>query len=153
MSRSFSASAAAAAVAVTALVGAAAPAHAEKPSWAGKPMVERLPVVQSGPPVFLCGDRTIRFTGGDVVFQDRELPGDRFLGLIKLRGAVATDGTRTYQARGGGVFRGSETAGTIRLSITFVSADGAVERVRSTFTFTEDRETPVERGTCTVGFS
>ena len=149
MSRSLSASAAAA-VAVTALVGAAAPAHAEKPSWADKPVVERVPVVASDPPTFPCGDRTIVFTGGDVVFQFQELPGERVLGLIKLRGAVATDGTQTYQARGGGVIRGTDDEGTFRLTITFVSTSGAVERVNSTLTFRDDRLTAVDRGTCSV---
>ncbi len=60
------------AVAVTSLVGTAAPAHAEKPSWADKPMVERLPVVESDPPTFRCGDRTLTFIeGGDVIFQSQ----------------------------------------------------------------------------------
>ena len=48
-----------AAVAVTSLIGTAVPAHAEKPSWAGRPTVERLPVLESDPPTFRCGSRTL----------------------------------------------------------------------------------------------
>ncbi len=132
------------------VAGTAAPAHAAKPSWAGKPMVEKVPVVRSGPPTFQCGDKTIRFTSGTVIFQSRELPGGRFLGLIKLRGARATDGTTSYAARGGGSFRGSEERATFRIAVTFVGAGGNVERVHSTVRLTQKGESVVDRGSCTV---
>ncbi len=133
-----------------AVAGTAAPAHAAKPSWAGKPMVERLPVVQSDPPTFRCGARTIRFTSGSVIFQFRELPRGRFLGLIKLRGARASDGTTSYAARGGGLIRGSKDRGTFRVSITFVARGGNVERVNTTVTQTRQGESVVHRGSCMV---
>ncbi len=141
-----------AALAAGALVGGtAAPAHAAKPSWAGKPMVERLPVLASNPPTFQCGDRTIRFTSGEVIFQSRELPGRRFLGLIKLRGARATDGTTTYAARGGGSIRGTQERAKFRVAITFIARGGNVERVNSVFTFTPNGPpSVVNRGSCTV---
>ncbi len=141
-----------AALAAGALVGGtAAPAHAAKPSWAGKPMVERVPVVESGPPTFQCGDRTIRFTSGEVIFQTQELPGGRFLALVKLRGARATDGTTTYAARGGGSFRFTEERGKFHITVTFVARGGNVERVNSVLTFTSDGPpSEVNRGSCTV---
>ena len=87
---------------------------------------------------------------GDVIFQERELPGGRFLALAKLRGARATDGTRVYEARGGAMFRGSEDGGTSRISVTFVSAGGAVERVNSRATSRGGQLTVDDRGTCTI---
>ncbi len=132
------------------LVGREAPESAEKPGWAGKPEVARVPVVDSGPPSFRCGDRTVEFISGDVVFQSRELPGDRFFELIKLRGARASDGKTEYTARGGASFRGSADRGLFRIAITFRASGGRVERVNSTATFQGDSMSIVNRGTCTV---
>ncbi len=134
----------------TFVAGTAAPAHAEKPSWAGKPMVERVPVVDSDPPTFLCGDKTIDFTSGTVIFQVRELPKGGFLGLIKLRGARASDGTTTYAAHGGGMVRSNKAEVRFRITVTFVGPRGEVHRVNSTATMSPNGMSVVDRGTCTV---
>ncbi len=136
------------------IAGTATPAQAAKPEeQPRKPMVERASLLDEDdpPPTFRCGRKTIRFTGGEAIFQTKELPGPRFFGLIKLRNARATDGTTSYAAHGGGSFRGNEESGKFRVSVTFVARGGNVERVNTTVTMTQDGPPAiVNRGTCTV---
>ena len=116
-------------------------------------MVETIPVTESDPPTFLCDGRELVFTGGQVIFRSRALPKDRFLGLIKLRGATASDGETTYRAVGGGRFMGSENeeTGTFSVRITFVAKrGGGVERVNSTVRVRDGEVSAVDRGTCTL---
>jgi len=115
-------------------------------------MVETLPVTEDNPPTFLCDGERLVFTGGTVTIQERALPRDRYLGIIKLRRATASDGETTYRAYGGARFSGTndETFGTFSVRVTFVAPGGQVERVNSTFTFRDGEFSLVERGTCTV---
>lgn len=132
--------------------GLISPAHAARPSWAGPPEVETMPVVESDPPSFLCDGRLVTFSSGDVTFRFKELPNDGSIFKIQLHNAEATDGEITYRARGGaqGQWTGGEEEGSGRwqTNITFVGPDGEVERVQSTYTYRHGEETVTERGTC-----
>ncbi len=144
-----------AALAVGALVGGTATsAHAAKPEQQPrKPMVETVDLAKDkDAPTFQCGEKIIRFTAGEAIFQAKELPGPRFFELVKLRNARATDGTMSYAAHGGGSFRESEEGGSFRIRVTFVGSGGDVERVNSVFTVGEEGESVVDRGSCTVIF-
>ena len=147
------------AVAAIALVGGlTVPAHAKpsessnRPAWAGPPMVETGPVTESDPPTFLCDDRVVVFTGGNVTFRGRELPNDRYLGIITLRGATASDGKTTYRAVGGARFMGTndEQSGVFSVHITLIGPGGEVERVNSTTRVRNGEMSLAERGSCTV---
>ena len=138
--------------------GLTAPANAkpsegsQRPEWAGPPRTETVPVTESDPPTFLCDGREVVFTGGKVTIRERALPRDRYLGIIRLRGATASDGDTTYRAVGGARFTGTndEESGTFTVRITFVAKGGEKERVNSTFRVRNGEMSLVERGTCTV---
>jgi hypothetical protein len=137
-------------LALLALAAAPAAAQAELPPWAGPPEVETVPVAESDPPRFECNGRILEFSGGDVTFRFKELPGGRAITVITLHDAEATDGETTYQVHGGAFFQGTEDEGVFGIKLVFVGDQGDVERVNSLFMARAGEFTLREQGTCTV---
>ena len=143
------------AAAVAGMVGGlAAPAHAAKPEHAGPPERFTEPIVGSGEPVVVCGDREIRFVSGELDQRFRPLPRDRARGGFLLRDVIATDGDTTFRVRGGLRFQGSEDSFTVTTRLVLIGPRGDVETVRTVETFTEDGALPPrESGSCTLRFA
>lgn len=139
------------AVLTLALTGAIAPAaHADPPTRT----VETLPIVETDPPSFDCGDRVLEFTSGDVTFTEVLLPSGGFLFTIQLSDVEASDGETTYRVRGLGIGQGNDERGTFtfQLNLTFIGDGDRLETVRSTDTSRGDEFTTRDRGSCSVDF-